>query len=104
MLVGCGLGVVALQKAVLALDHARVQIGGVDHTRRNLGRRVRLGRRGRPEPPAAMVLAASTRAQEGLVGASFGPELLVQTPLGLADALGPVARDRRALGGALIIQ
>ena len=65
---------------------------------------VGLGDRVRAQPAAAAVLAAGPVALIGLLGAHLGEQLLVHAPLGLPDALGPVARDRRGLLGALVIQ
>src|SRR3954462_2503489 len=100
MLVDRRLRVVALQPAVLALDHPRVQISGVDLPLRHPGWRVRLGNGVRPQPPAAAIDALGPLALIGGVGADLRPELLIQTPLGFLDALGPLTRDRRGLLGA----
>jgi hypothetical protein len=52
LLVGDGLGVVALKPAAGALDQPRIQVGGVDRALRRGGRRVGLGLVLRAEPPA----------------------------------------------------
>jgi len=38
------------------------------------------------------------------LGADLREQLLIQSPLGFPDALGPVAWDRRGLLGALVIE
>src|SRR3954469_3211371 len=104
MLVAGGLRVVALQPAVLALDQTRVEIGGVDRALRRRGRRVRLGNRVRSQSPAPAIDALGPVALIGLLRSQLARQLLVHPPLGLADARAPVARDRRGLLGAPVIQ
>ena len=94
VLVGDGLGVVALDPAAQPLDDLRVRVGDVDPALRDRRRRVGLDRAGRHASRSVRGDAACPPGLVGGVGADLGPELLVQAPLGLLDALRAVARHR----------
>ena len=62
----------------------------------------------RPHPPRALrdrlALARRSGDRIGIVSVRLDPQLLVHAPLGLTQPLGAFTGDRRALGGALVIQ
>jgi hypothetical protein len=86
----------------MPLTSLGVGVGGVDRALRRGGRRVGLGR----GAEATAVLHHPTRAVGliGLVGLALGPQLLLETALGLLQTLGPRTRDRARLLGALLIE
>src|SRR5687768_3644630 len=89
---------------MLALDQARVQIGGVDRALRDRRRHIRPRNRVRAEPAAATINTPRAITLVGLLGAHLVAELLFHALLGFRDALRPITRDRLRVLGALIIQ
>jgi hypothetical protein len=102
VLVGHGLGVVALQPATHPLDQPRIRVGRVDLPGRGVRRHVRLG--WTAEPAAVLHPPARPVGLVVLVGLTLSPQLLLQAALGLLEPLGPPARNRLGLAGPPLIQ
>ncbi len=100
VLVGDGLGVVALQEPApaRAFDDVGVGVGEVDLALRCRGRRVGVWR---PAEAAPVLHASAAVVLVGAVGAQLAPQLLVQAPLGFLEPLGTAARHRPRLLSAL---
>lgn len=64
----------------------------------------RLGRCGGTEPATGAPDTPRAIGLIGLVGAPLGPQLLVQSSLGVLEALGPRARNRLGLVGASLVE
>jgi hypothetical protein len=104
VLVGDGLGVVALDPSAQPLDDLGVRVGEIDPARRDRRRRVGLDRAGRQASRSVRGDAAGLPRLVGLVGADLGPQLLVQAALGLLDALRALPRHRLRIRRPLGLQ
>ena len=102
VLVGDRLRVVALQEPEQSFDAARVGVGDIDAPLRCGGRLV--GVRRPAETPAVLHPPARPIGLVGPVGAQLSPELLLQAPLGLPQALRAATRHRRRVRGPLGLQ
>src|SRR5215213_1700932 len=104
VLVGDGLGVVALDPSAQRLDDLGVGIGEIDRALRDLRRRKRLDRAGRHASRSVRGDAARPPGLVGGVGADLRPELLIEAALSLLDALWAVARHRLRVRRAFGLQ
>src|SRR5215210_4139218 len=104
VLVGDGLGVVALDPSAQRLDDLGIRIGEIDPALRDLRRRKRLDRARRHASRPVRGDAARPPGLVGAVGANLRPELLIEAALRLLDALGAVARHRLRVRRAFALQ